>query len=725
MYCCVTASLLAGAIGDRGRTIPLLVFLFAWATVVYDPIVCWTWNSNGWAAKLGYLDYAGGTPVHISAGYAALAYSWVMGKRSGLGVLEKRDRAAKPYMYDNTNPNNYHNGTNTQSDGNSHTIGVASGLAHFARRLRNRNPNLDKSVDIEQDTIGFETRAISSLNASSHSSLLVVLGTGLIWIGWTGFNAGASIIPTLRTMVAILNTHVSAACGGFTWLVLDYRIRKSWSVVGLCSGIVAGLACITPAAGFVPAWSAPIFGILGALGANCGTKIKYLLHIDDSLDVFAVHGVGGVVGNILTAFFASKHVAGLDGVMEIDGGWINHHYIQLWYQIAGTLAASAYSFGVSAFLLFIIDMIPGLQLRISPADEVDAGLDSVEHDEFAYDYVELIRQLPDSFEELIPSQRPASLSSTARLDYEFNNAPNPQIISQNNGPVYIGTSPPRPERPPANGSEKYSQKFNPPVFRRNSHFSLATNQLAPGLLDETDTVHIQDSEIDPNDPLYAASGSSNSHQQSGLREIELGSEFHQGPRLEERWGESGNGFELGLGNQEREGENTAIQQASTFMHQPTTFRARRNMIHSNTTNNPVFKNIINNTDSNTNIDPITTNNTTGNVENNNNNNNANSTVDNFDSSNITPVNTDLFPSKKEEQNSHQTAVPRNRLRFRSYHTDPSPALETSDIPEQTNTTVPNNQSRKESRSSTDSQSTLGTDRSHPIPHVSLFDQESI
>lgn len=575
MYCCVTASLIVGALGDRGRTVPCLLFLFVWATIVYDPIACWTWNANGWAAKLGYLDYAGGTPVHISAGCSALAYSWVMGKRTGFKVLDERKDQSLQVLEGQSQSQSQNQNQNPKE---TFTSGIKN-FAHTIQKRRKRNTSLKALEEgSEPEKADFEAQAILTLNSSSHSSLLVVLGTGLMWIGWIGFNAGASVVPTLRTILAVLNTHVSASCGGLAWFILDYRLRKSWSIVGLCSGIISGLVCVTPAAGFVPTWSAPIFGVMGALFANGGTKIKYLLNIDDSLDVFAVHAVGGIVGNILTAFFASQSVAALDGSTVITGGWIDHHYVQLWFQIAGTLSSAAYSFGVSAIILVLINLIPGLKLRIDPHDEINQGLDSAEHDEFAYDYIEIVRDLPETIENLFALPQSAdSYRRDSAYDYEFNTNPNnnannnisnshhsklseavgrhnPNTATTRNG---NGNNNDIIDTNPANISEKspyytnFQIPYNPPPLRRDSRFSLTTttNNQVPGLLEETDTVHLQDISDLNNEELESGSQDGNANERS------------------EKLANSNNGVE----------DNGNTQ---------TTFRARRNMIWSyGSTNN--------------------------------------------------------------------------------------------------------------------------------------------
>lgn len=142
--------------------------------------------------------------------------------------------------------------------------------------------------------------------------------------------------------------------------------------------------------------------MLGASCANYATKFKFFLHIDDALDIFAVHAVGGLVGNTCTAFFAADYIAALDGFTVINGGWLNHHWVQLGYQIAASLAGGLYSFCGTCIILLILNLIPGLSLRVSPEDEI-VGIDDAEIGEFAYDYVELTREVssnvdPESME---------------------------------------------------------------------------------------------------------------------------------------------------------------------------------------------------------------------------------------------------------------------------------------------------------------------------------------
>jgi len=313
MFAAITPALAIGAASERGRMLPCCVFIFVWATIVYDPIACWTWNANGWVFVLGGLDFAGGTPVHISSGAAALAYSVMLGKRRGHGTHE--------------------------------------------------------------------------LNYRPHNVTHVVLGTVFLWFGWFGFNGGSALGSNLRATMACVVTNLAASVGGFTWVLIDYRLERKWSAVGWCSGAISGLVAITPASGYVPPWSAVVFGVVGASACNYATKLKFLIGVDDALDIFAVHGVGGIVGNLLTGLFAADYIAALDGVTVIPGGFLNHNYIQLAYQLCDCVTGFSYSFGMTCIILFLMNLIPGLSLRATEEAEI-TGIDEAEIGEFAYDFVE-------------------------------------------------------------------------------------------------------------------------------------------------------------------------------------------------------------------------------------------------------------------------------------------------------------------------------------------------
>jgi ammonium transporter, Amt family len=198
--------------------------------------------------------------------------------------------------------------------------------------------------------------------------------------------------------MACFVSNLSASVGGLTWLIIDYiqLPDKKWGTIGWCSGAVAGLVAITPAAGFVPPWSALIFGAVSSFCCNHATRLKFRLRIDEHLDIFAIHAVGGVIGNILTyvpspflltisGVFADNYIAALDGVTEIDGGWLNGHWIQVPYQLCNCVVGISYSFIMTSIILFTMN-ISGLTLRVTE-DEEERGIDDTEIGYFAYDYV--------------------------------------------------------------------------------------------------------------------------------------------------------------------------------------------------------------------------------------------------------------------------------------------------------------------------------------------------
>lgn len=321
MFAAFTPMIAVGAFAERAHLGPLMVFVFVWATIVYDPIACWTWNTNGWVSVLGGLDFAGGTPVHISSGTAALAISIYLGQRHGYGSEE--------------------------------------------------------------------------LVYEPHNTTYVVLGTVFLWFGWFGFNGGSALSANLRAAQACLSTNVAASVGGLTWMLWDYRIEKKWSVVGFCSGAIAGLVAITPGSGFVGSPAAILFGVTAGTVCNFATQLKFLAGYDDALDIFASHAVGGLVGNILTALFAQASVAGSDGYTIIRGGWLDHHYAQLAIHLADSAAGMSYSFVMTTLILWVMDRIPGLQLRVHNDTEI-VGIDGCEIAEPPYNYVSLGSELKPS-----------------------------------------------------------------------------------------------------------------------------------------------------------------------------------------------------------------------------------------------------------------------------------------------------------------------------------------
>ncbi|KAN0076082.1 Ammonium transporter AmtB-like domain containing protein [Elaphomyces granulatus] len=322
-FCAVTAAIVMGAVAERGRLLPAMVFTFIWATIVYCPIACWAWNVNGWGFRYGVMDYAGGGPVEIGSGLSALAYSMVLGRRQ-------------------------------------------------ERMMLNFRP---------------------------HNVSLILLGTVFLWFGWLGFNGGSSLGANLRATMACWNSNLAAAFAAITWVVLDWRLARKWSMVGWCSGTISGLVAATPASGFITPWASVIMGIVTGVVCNYSTKVKYWIKIDDSMDVFAEHAMAGIIGLLFNALFGTDAVVYLDGVNvgvtnpntgSNIGGWLIHNYRQLYIQVAYIVAVCGYSFVVSALIAFAIDRTPGLKLRASEEAEL-LGMDDDQLGEFAYDYVEVRR----------------------------------------------------------------------------------------------------------------------------------------------------------------------------------------------------------------------------------------------------------------------------------------------------------------------------------------------
>ncbi|KAK0472599.1 ammonium transporter [Armillaria novae-zelandiae] len=338
MFAAATPMIALGALAERGRLAPVPIFVFVWSTLVYDPVACWTWSANGWSFVMGGLDFAGGTPVHITSGTAALAISIYLCKRKDWGT----DRL----MY------------------------------------------------------------------KPHNTTYVILGVVFLWFGWFGFNGGSALSANIRAAHACIVTNLAASVGGLTWMLWDYRLERKWSAIGFCSGAISGLVAITPACGFVGAPAAVLFGVMAGTCCNFATQLKYTFGYDDTLDIWASHGIGGVLGNVLTGLFAQASIAGFDGISVIDGGWIDHHYIQLGYQLADSVSGVAYTFVMTTIILWIMHFIPGCRLRGTEEAEV-SGLDDHDMGEFSYDYVGLEQDVAgdgDAFGSTTGGREPRHLS---------------------------------------------------------------------------------------------------------------------------------------------------------------------------------------------------------------------------------------------------------------------------------------------------------------------------
>jgi len=207
-----------------------------------------------------------------------------------------------------------------------------------------------------------------------HNVSLVFLGTCFIWFGWFGFNGGSALNGTIRAMQAAWNTNTAAAMGVIGWGTVDYiRYRGKFSLIGVCEGAIAGLVGITPAAGYVSTWCAAAIGIITAVVCSSLKDINKWIGIDDGLEVFKLHAVGGMVGCFLTGIFATASVSSLDGISFAPGG-IDGVGAQVGRQFAELGAVSAWSFTVSCVILLILKYIPFMQLRVSE-DAEDMGMD--------------------------------------------------------------------------------------------------------------------------------------------------------------------------------------------------------------------------------------------------------------------------------------------------------------------------------------------------------------
>src|SRR3954463_16596062 len=264
MFAIITPGLVVGAVAERIRFTAYILFIALFSLLVYAPIAHWTWHPDGFLFKMGVLDFAGGTVVHISAGCAALV---------GALVLKRRQSHA-------------------------------------------------------------ENREIAPANIP-----YVLIGTGLLWFGWFGFNAGSALGANALAVSAFSTTNTAAAAAGLSWMFFDVLRGKKPSVVGFCVGAVVGLVAITPAAGFVAIPQSIFIGVTAAVVSNIAVYIKSRSSLDDTLDVFPCHGIGGMVGMLMTGIFATKAVnaAGADG-------WAYGNSAFFFIQLKAMACAVAYSF---------------------------------------------------------------------------------------------------------------------------------------------------------------------------------------------------------------------------------------------------------------------------------------------------------------------------------------------------------------------------------------------
>lgn len=298
MFAIITPGLVVGAVAERVKFTSYILFIVLFSLLVYAPLAHWTWHPEGFLFKMGALDFAGGTVVHISAGCAALAGALV---------------------------------------------------------LKRRKAHLDQ-IEIPPANIPY-----------------VLIGTGLLWFGWFGFNAGSALGANSLAVSAFATTNTAAASAGLSWMFFDVMRGKKPSVLGFCIGAVVGLVAITPSAGFVAVPQSIFIGFIAAIISNYAVYLKSKSSLDDTLDVFPCHGVGGMVGILMTGVFASKSVNGIG-----NDGLLYGNTTFFFTQLKALFIAVAYSFTVSLGIFKLISVM--LPLRVS-SEEEELGLDATQHNE--------------------------------------------------------------------------------------------------------------------------------------------------------------------------------------------------------------------------------------------------------------------------------------------------------------------------------------------------------
>lgn len=300
MFAIITPGLVVGAVAERIRFTAYLLFIVLFSLLVYAPVAHWSWHPEGFLAKMGVWDFAGGTVVHITAGCAALAGAMVLKRRRSHIEQKEIPPANVPY---------------------------------------------------------------------------VLIGTGLLWFGWFGFNAGSAVGSTPLAVNALGTTTTAASSAGLAWMFFDVIKGKKPSVIGFCIGAVVGLVAITPAAGFVGIPQSIIIGLVGAMVSNIAVSIKQKSKLDDTLDVFPCHGLGGMVGMLLTGVFASTAVHGISGGPQgLFYGNPGFFFTQLKAMALVAVYSFVVSYGIFKFISFVVP------LRVTESEE-EEGLDASQHNE--------------------------------------------------------------------------------------------------------------------------------------------------------------------------------------------------------------------------------------------------------------------------------------------------------------------------------------------------------
>ncbi|MBM3564129.1 MAG: ammonium transporter [Alphaproteobacteria bacterium] len=300
-FAVITCALVGGSVAERMKFSAFMLFCVLWLFIVYAPSAHWVWG-GGFLQKMGLLDFAGGTVVHINAGVAGLVCALVLGNR-----------------------------------------------------------------------VGFGRENLSPFDVS-----LAVIGTGLLWVGWFGFNGGSALAANSRAVFAIVATHLAACAGALVWSGLEWLQRGKPSVLGVVSGAVAGLGTITPASGYILPWHGVVIGLIA--GAVCYwfcTVVKYRLRYDDTLDVFGVHGVGGIMGTLFAGVFATRAITASEGDPGV-AGLLEGDPHQLLIQAIGVLVTVVWCVAGTFATLKIASLFTSLRAN---ADDEREGLDIALHGE--------------------------------------------------------------------------------------------------------------------------------------------------------------------------------------------------------------------------------------------------------------------------------------------------------------------------------------------------------
>jgi len=297
-FAIITPALIIGAFVERIKFSAVFLFTLLWVVFVYVPVAHWVWG-NGWLAKKGVLDFAGGLVVHTTAGVSSLVIAYFLGRRKGFPKI-----------------------------------------AH-----------------------------------PPHSPVLAMIGASMLWVGWFGFNAGSALAANGNAAMAMLVTHSSAATATLTWMCIDWYKNGKPGLIGIITGMVAGLATVTPASGYIGPMGGIILGLLSGFICYWFVGfIKFKLKIDDSLDVFAVHGVGGILGTLLAGILATDTFGGL--------GIEKSAFDQTVVQFIGVISVAIFALVVTIIIVKIIQATIGL--RVSSQQEEFDGLDLGSHGEKSY-----------------------------------------------------------------------------------------------------------------------------------------------------------------------------------------------------------------------------------------------------------------------------------------------------------------------------------------------------